>query len=483
MPSAESEPPTEPKQWTVGGFLSEVGRVHKQQANRAFAFILGAGVSVTSGIPTGGTLARRWVEDLYKLEVGDGGTPPIDEWAKGANLGEGFCLEDVATFYASIYDRRFGDDPDRGYADLEHVMSRAEPSVGYSVLAQVLEQTRHKVVITTNFDNLVADALAIYSDTFPLVCGHESLAGFARPSLRRPLVAKIHRDLLLAPKSGADGVSKLGEQWAGVLSRLLEEYTPIVLGYGGNDGSLMGFLEELPEGHIPGGIFWCFRRADGQPNDRIRALVARHRGRLIPILGFDEFMIQLGQTLELPLLDKKLAAFARKTVDRLRGSSVPGGAHASAGSSSVAPTGTSPPVAAGPHEYEVALSFAGEQRSYVRQVTALLKRAGVKVFYDKDEDLWGKDLATELERVYRSGSRYVVVFVSREYLSKSWTNHERQHALAGRIERQDDSVLPVKCDDSELPGLPSSIGYLSVAEVTPEEIVERIVHKLRSGDA
>ena len=92
--------------------------------------------------------------------------------------------------------------------------------------------------------------------------------------------------------------------------------------------------------------------------------------------------------------------------------------------------------------YDVALSFAGEQRVFVHQVAGALRDAGVAVFYDEFADLWGKDLPKELERVYRKDARYVVVFVSREYIDKAWPNLERQQALAGRIERMDDSVLP-----------------------------------------
>ena len=44
---------------------------------------------------------------------------------------------------------------------LEEVMKDAEPSLGYSMLVQILAETRHRVVITTNFDNLVAALLNI----------------------------------------------------------------------------------------------------------------------------------------------------------------------------------------------------------------------------------------------------------------------------------------------------------------------------------
>ena len=79
-------------------------------------------------------------------------------------------------------------------------MEGAEPSFGYSVLAQILVKTRHSIVITTNFDDLVADALSMFAHKHPLVCGHESLTGFIRSQMRRPLVAKVHRDFPLHPR-------------------------------------------------------------------------------------------------------------------------------------------------------------------------------------------------------------------------------------------------------------------------------------------
>ena len=309
----------EPKEWTAVGFLDEFMRIHNTMKDRSFAFLLGAGASVTSKIPGAGTLARKWVEELYAFSVEDKSTMSIENWAIAENLGiPDFSLENVPAFYPKVYDKRFGDDPESGYAYLEDKISYAEPNIGYSILAKVLEKTRHKVVITTNFDNLVADALSIYTDTFPLVCGHELLTGFVRTRLRRPLVAKIHRDLLLAPKNDPDGTSKLDERWANVLRMLLRDYTPIVIGYGGNDWSLMGFLEELEPGQIQGGIYWCYHRASGRPDQRICNLVAKHRGRLVPVLGFDEFMLQLGERLGYKPLAGEIESRAKKRADRYR---------------------------------------------------------------------------------------------------------------------------------------------------------------------
>jgi hypothetical protein len=51
-------------------------------------------------------------------------------------------------------------------------------------------------------------------------------------------------------------------------------------------------------------------------------------------------------------------------------------------------------------EFDIALSFAGEDRAYVDQVASILRDEGVSIFYDKFEEvnLWGKNLYDYLHR-------------------------------------------------------------------------------------
>lgn len=281
---------TEPLKWTTSGFLEHLKSFDQQMPDRALAFIIGSGASRPSGVKTGAELVTHWLEELHRRE--DFAKLSLDTWATAKNLGiDSFEFSRAAEFYPQIFERRFSHDREEGYAFLEGIMEGKEPSLGYSILAEILSHTRHKVVVTTNFDNLVADALAIHAREHPLVCGHESLAGFIRPSMRRPLVAKIHRDLFLAPKNDADGLQCLDEGWTSALKRLFDHYTPVVIGYGGNDGSLMSFLEKA---EIRGGLWWCYREKGGDPPERVRKLVTQKKGRLVPIIGFDEFMLELG---------------------------------------------------------------------------------------------------------------------------------------------------------------------------------------------
>jgi tetratricopeptide (TPR) repeat protein len=282
-------------EWTAEGLLDEIKTNDANMEDRSLAFILGAGTSVASGIPSGGALAQRWLKEIHKrenLRAGD----DLEAWAASKLSASGFRLTDAATHYAKIFELRFGRDPQSGYAALQAEMEKAEPSLGYSILARLLGTTRHKVVVTTNFDNLVADALAIHALQHPLIVGHEALAGFVRPRLPRPLVAKIHRDLHLNPKNDQNGVDTLEKGWEDALRSLFQHYTPLVIGYGGNDGSLMGLLERLESGFIPGRLFWCYREGD-RPGRRILGVVARHRGVIVAVAGFDEFMVQLAKKL------------------------------------------------------------------------------------------------------------------------------------------------------------------------------------------
>ena len=143
---------------------------------------------------------------------------------------------------------------------------------------------------------------------------------------------------------------------------------------------------------------------------------------------------------------------------------------------------SAPPNHIGPQgwKYEVALSFAGEDRSYVEEVANLLRAHGVSVFYDRYEeaDFWGKNLQEHLADVYQNKSRYVVMFVSKNYAAKVWPTHERRSALARAVSEKREYVLPVRIDNTELPGLLPTIAYVNLAGKTPQQLSELILLKL-----
>lgn len=135
-----------------------------------------------------------------------------------------------------------------------------------------------------------------------------------------------------------------------------------------------------------------------------------------------------------------------------------------------------------PRKFDVAISFAGPQRDLAQEFATILRDAGFTVFYDNfyPAQLWGKDLPSFFDAIYRLRSRYCVIFVSQDYLERPWTNHERKSAVARAIEEKgEDYILPIRLDDAELPGIAPTIGYLRYPEYSVGQLAAMACTKLR----
>jgi TIR domain len=138
--------------------------------------------------------------------------------------------------------------------------------------------------------------------------------------------------------------------------------------------------------------------------------------------------------------------------------------------------------AALPSNFDVAISFAGTERSLAERLAKALQAAGVIVFYDNfyPEQLWGKNLTAFLDEIYRKRAKFCVVFISKEYRERRWTSHELRSAQARALElKGEDYILPIRIDGTDLDGLPPNIGYVSV-QLGIEKIAELLIAKLGS---
>jgi len=137
---------------------------------------------------------------------------------------------------------------------------------------------------------------------------------------------------------------------------------------------------------------------------------------------------------------------------------------------------------ASPDTFDVALSFAGPERPYAAELAQLVRTAGFSVFYDDfyPEDLWGKDLVETFHEIYSKRARYCVIFVSEEYNNRAWTIHERRSAQERMLkEKGQEYILPIKTNAVDLPGLPTTLGHVSLKELGIEKIAELLVKKLK----
>ena len=132
--------------------------------------------------------------------------------------------------------------------------------------------------------------------------------------------------------------------------------------------------------------------------------------------------------------------------------------------------------------YDVALSFAGEDREHAHKIAGLLGDSGYTVFYDKYEQasLWGRNLYDQLWEVYNNRARYCLMFISANYGRERWTEHERRAAEARASRESREYILRLLLDDTELPGIEAAAGYIDLRTTTSERAVRLICEKLES---
>jgi len=132
------------------------------------------------------------------------------------------------------------------------------------------------------------------------------------------------------------------------------------------------------------------------------------------------------------------------------------------------------------YPYDVAISFAGEDRIHAEALADALRRRKINVFYDKYEKttLWGKDLYTHLSDLYQNKARYCVMFFSQHYVAKAWTKHELKAAQARALNENKEYILPIRLDSTEIPGILQTTAYLDWHEETTESVAEALLEKL-----
>jgi hypothetical protein len=105
-----------------------------EEPDKRFAFFLGAGCSVSSGIPAAGRLVRdRWLPRLKALKSSC--QVDLDSWAK--ELFSGYESENAGDFYGEVIQELFLWPEDR-QLEIENLCEGRFPGFGYAALASLI---------------------------------------------------------------------------------------------------------------------------------------------------------------------------------------------------------------------------------------------------------------------------------------------------------------------------------------------------------
>ena len=274
------------REMDAGEFVRRFKNKMDKNEDSKFVFFLGAGCSISSGIPAAGGLVKTWLPRVKKLVTDD--ETDYEDWA--TKYYSGYAGTNASLFYGNVINDLCLTFEGRR-REIERLTEGRDPTFGYAVLAKLMSHKDYgrkcNAVLTVNFDDLVADALYLYTHKKPLIISHDSLVGFVRLTRTRPLVIKLHGDALLEPRNTESETSQLPEQVKYVLKNFLSETGLIFVGYGGNDKSIAEILNQLPEGSLPWGIYWIGNEI---PENNIGEWLKKRNAIWVKHRDFDELM-------------------------------------------------------------------------------------------------------------------------------------------------------------------------------------------------
>ena len=133
-------------------------------------------------------------------------------------------------------------------------------------------------------------------------------------------------------------------------------------------------------------------------------------------------------------------------------------------------------------EFEVAISFAGENRKLAKYLAEQFEEIDVTAFYDEyyEANYLGKAWSKEFERIFLSDSRFVICLLDKYHREKIWPTFERD-CFKKRVPNGE--VIPVYLDDTTFVGIPEDIvgikyDWSEENEDWQGEVQDKIVFKI-----
>jgi hypothetical protein len=257
----------------------------------AYALLLGSGISRSSEIMTGWEITLDLVRRIAALEgAADQCNPDPERWYVarfGTHLDYSDVLDQLSTTSADrrqilrSYFEPTGEDREQG---------RKQPSAAHKAVAQLVKEGYVRVIVTTNFDRLMEEALRSEGIEPQIIASPDAADGAVPLVHEKCTLMKLHGDYL---DTRIKNTPKELESYDGRIDRLLDqifdEYGLIVCGWSAAwDGALRSALDRCK--NLRFSTFWTSR---GEPGDEARRLLGLRKGIGIKIQDADTFFVDI----------------------------------------------------------------------------------------------------------------------------------------------------------------------------------------------
>lgn len=259
-----------------------------------FAVLLGSGLSRSAEIPTGWEITLDLVRRIATAQ----GVEAQSDWAKwyrdatGQEPNYSTLLEDIAN------------SPDERRAILhsyiepneqDREVGRKTPTKAHYAIAQLVRAGYVRVIVTTNFDRLMENALREQGVEPTVVASADALAGAEPLTHSRCYILKLHGDYKDARILNTDQeLSAYPASYDLLLDRIFDEHGLIICGWSGEwDHALRAAFLRAPNRRYA--IYWATR---GSLGTGAQELATYRAAKTIPINGADELFVALQQRIE-----------------------------------------------------------------------------------------------------------------------------------------------------------------------------------------
>lgn len=215
----------------------QVARLFKQADPREFSLFLGAGASRSSGVALASEMIAEWRQQAFAEQAQPG--EKFDEWCARQRWF------DSPTEYSELFESLYPDERAR-QKYVEPKIEAGFPAWGYLYLSDIVRIGRLNLIFTTNFDDLVNEALTRFVGYTAVVCAADSEVASINLVTARAKIIKLHGDYLFKSlKNTERDLKELTANMDRKFGEFARQCGMLVLGYGGGDKSIMSLLDRL----------------------------------------------------------------------------------------------------------------------------------------------------------------------------------------------------------------------------------------------
>lgn len=255
-----------------------------------YALLLGSGVSHAAGVPTGWDLSLDLIRKVAHLAGEDPESEP-DAWYR-AKFGK-------EPDYSELLDLLTQSPLERGQLlrsyfepnEEEQEQKLKTPTAAHRAIAELIRGGYVRVIVTTNFDRLLEQALQDLGIGANVISTPEAAQGCMPLAHTRCTIVKVNGDYLDPRlKNTIEELSSYAESMNTLLDQVFDEYGLIVCGWSVDyDTALRAALERCKSYRF--GAFWSV--FGGKPTDSGQRLMNHRRATPIQIESADKFFADL----------------------------------------------------------------------------------------------------------------------------------------------------------------------------------------------